>query len=191
MLVRLLIVGIAQGWQVAVQASGRSLIVDTLPIAKQQAGSAWGIIQALYVYLYWHLSASRLSNIGNLIGYGIGTVNLPAFWGNWLGATQFKQLCVIASVILSGCCLVTAWATTERVLVTPAWAFSFMFVCLTQCSDTGKGNGLFQGLVQLFKTTISLPKRMQAICWAMFWAWIGWFTFLFYSANWVGETYFR
>lgn len=26
---------------------------------------------------------------------------------------------------------------------------------------------------QLFKTTMDLPPRIQAICWAQFWAWIG------------------
>lgn len=61
---------------------------------------------------------------------------------------------------------------------------------------------------QLIKTTMDLPPRIQAICWAQFWAWIGmldaliantalltlwlgWFPFLFYSTTWVGETYFR
>ncbi|KAL8939086.1 MAG: hypothetical protein Q9211_002899 [Gyalolechia sp. 1 TL-2023] len=36
-----------------------------------------------------------------------------------------------------------------------------------------------------------LPDRIRAICWVQFWAWIGWFPFLFYSTTWVGETYFR
>jgi hypothetical protein len=26
---------------------------------------------------------------------------------------------------------------------------------------------------QLIKTTMDLPPRIQAICWAQFWAWIG------------------
>lgn len=39
--------------------------------------------------------------------------------------------------------------------------------------------------------TLSLPPRIRAICWVQFWAWIGWFPFLFYSPTWVGETYFR
>jgi hypothetical protein len=33
--------------------------------------------------------------------------------------------------------------------------------------------GAFQVLSQLFKTTFELPPRIQAICWAQFWAWIG------------------
>ena len=44
---------------------------------------------------------------------------------------------------------------------------------------------------KILKTTLDLPMRIQAICWVQFWAWIGWFPFLFYSTTWVGETYFR
>lgn len=36
-----------------------------------------------------------------------------------------------------------------------------------------------------------LPERIQAICWVQFWAWIGWFPFLFYGSTWVGEIYLR
>lgn len=36
----------------------------------------------------------------------------------------------------------------------------------------GKG-GAIQAISQLFKTTMELPPRIQAICWAQFWAWIG------------------
>ncbi|KAI9834726.1 MAG: hypothetical protein M1819_002811 [Sarea resinae] len=46
-------------------------------------------------------------------------------------------------------------------------------------------------VAQILKTTLHLPDRIQAICWIQFWAWIGWFPFLFYSTTWVGETYFR
>lgn len=46
-------------------------------------------------------------------------------------------------------------------------------------------------LTQILNTTRRLPMRIQAICWAQFWSWIGWFPFLFYSSTWVGETYLR
>ena len=46
-------------------------------------------------------------------------------------------------------------------------------------------------LKTLLRRTIHLPSRIEAICWAQFWSWIGWFPFLFYSSTWVGETYFR
>ena len=65
------------------------------------------------------MPASRLGNIGSLLGYAIGTLNLPGLWGSWLGDSQFKQLCVLAAIILTACNGLTAWATTERILVSP------------------------------------------------------------------------
>jgi hypothetical protein len=39
--------------------------------------------------------------------------------------------------------------------------------------DDGKG-GAFKIMAQIFRTTLHLPARIQAVCWAQFWAWIGW-----------------
>lgn len=46
-------------------------------------------------------------------------------------------------------------------------------------------------LSQILKTALNLPDRIKSICYVQFWAWIGWFPFLFYSTTWVGEVYFR
>ncbi|GLI76915.1 hypothetical protein PoHVEF18_005193 [Penicillium ochrochloron] len=145
-----------------VQACCRSLIVDTLPIPLQQAGSAW---------------ASRMCAIGQLISYVIGSIDMVSIFGSLLGDTQFKQMTVIAALSLIIAVAITSYSVKERVLIS------------ARDSD-GKG-GAIQAISQLFKTTMELPPRIQAICWAQFWAWIGWFPFLFYSTTWVGETYFR
>ncbi|KAL4897703.1 hypothetical protein BDV59DRAFT_48841 [Aspergillus ambiguus] len=145
-----------------VQACCRSLIVDTLPIPAQQAGSAW---------------ATRMSAIGQLIGYVIGSIDTVSIFGTSIGDTQFKQMTVISAMSLLGAVLITSWAVKERVLIT--------------ARDSDGKAGALQVLSQLVKTTMDLPPRIQAICWAQFWAWIGWFPFLFYSTTWVGETYFR
>ena len=55
--------------------------------------------------------------VGHLIGYGIGTVDLRSLWGDWIGDSQFKQLCVIAAAVLIGTCGLTSWAVTERILL--------------------------------------------------------------------------
>ncbi|KAJ5565928.1 hypothetical protein N7535_007566, partial [Penicillium sp. DV-2018c] len=144
-----------------VQACCRSLIVDTLPIPSQQAGSAW---------------AGRMCAIGQLFAYIVGSINTVSVFGTFLGDTQFKQMTVIAAILLVVAVAVTSYSVRERVLIT--------------ARDDGK-SGAIQVLSQLFKTTFELPPRIQAICWAQFWAWIGWFPFLFYSTTWVGETYFR
>ncbi|KAJ5289148.1 hypothetical protein N7478_002178 [Penicillium angulare] len=145
-----------------VQACCRSLIVDTLPIPLQQGGSAW---------------AGRMSAIGQLISYVVGSIDTVSIFGSLLGDTQFKQMTVIAAFSLVAAVAVTSYSVKERVLISPR--------------DSEGNVGAIQVISQLFKTTMELPPRIQAICWAQFWAWIGWFPFLFYSTTWVGETYFR
>jgi solute carrier family 45, member 1/2/4 len=123
------------------------------------------------------VEASRMVAIGHLVGYAAGTIDLVGIFGTTLGNSQFKQLAII-----SGCTLlftngVTSWAVTERVLIS------------TRDSDAKVG--AIKIFRQIITTTLQLPPRIQSICWAQFWAWIGWFPFLFYSSTWVGETYFR
>lgn len=145
-----------------VQACCRCLVVDTLPIPKQQIGSAW---------------ASRMSATGHLIGYAAGTINLVAMFGTGFGDTQFKKMALIAGLGLMFTVGVTSWAVTERVLISG--------------KEADSKTSVVQIFRKILTTTIHLPPRIQAICWVQFWSWIGWFPFLFYSSTWVGETYFR
>ncbi|KAL3419030.1 General alpha-glucoside permease 2 [Phlyctema vagabunda] len=146
----------------AVQSCCRSLIVDSLPIPKQQAGSAW---------------ASRMASVGHLIGYIIGTMDLVRIFGTSMGDTQFKKLTLVAAFGLLFAVGITSWAVTERVLISN--------------KGSEREAGGIKIITKIFKATMQLPPRIQAICWAQFWSWIGWFPFLFYSTTWVGETYFR
>lgn len=146
----------------AVQSCCRSLIVDTLPIPKQQAGSAW---------------ASRMVAIGHLVGYAAGTLDLVGIFGKSMGETQFKKLVILAVIMLLLTVGITSWAVTERVLV--------------KGRGTENKSSPITIAKKIISTTMNLPPRIQAICWAQFWAWIGWFPFLFYSSTWVGETYYR
>ncbi|KAJ0160624.1 General alpha-glucoside permease [Colletotrichum tanaceti] len=147
----------------AVMSCARSLIVDTLPIEKQQTGAAW---------------SSRMSAIGHMLGYGAGAVDLVGIFGTTMGDSQFKQLTLMATFLMIFSSGVTCWAVTERVLVSTR-------------HDTRRATGRFKVFRQIWSTLLHLPPRIQAICWAQFWSWIGWFPFLFYSTTWVGETYFR
>ena len=117
-----------------------------------------------------------MNAIGHMVGYGAGAIDLVQILGPTLGDTQFKQLTVIASVTILCSTTLTCWAVTERVLVT---------------SKPAKHKGRFKVFRQIYATLLHLPPRIQAICWAQFWSWIGWFPFLFYSTTWVGETYYR
>lgn len=119
-----------------------------------------------------------MSAIGHGIAFATGAIDLPSLLGKSLGETQFKQLTVLAALGLVGTCGVTCWAVTERVL-------------LSNPSKTGKEEGVMQVASHIWSTFLNLPPRIRAICVANFWAWIGWFPFLFYSTTWIGETYFR
>ncbi|MCJ1437553.1 hypothetical protein MMC27_006940 [Xylographa pallens] len=118
-----------------------------------------------------------MAGIGHLIGYGIGTIDLVKMFGNSFGDTQFKQLIVIAALALLFAVAVTSYAVQERILIS--------------AKDSDAKLGATQMVMKIFNATMHLPRRIQAICWIQFWAWIGWFPFLFYSPTWVGETYFR
>ncbi|ORX93314.1 sucrose transport protein-like protein [Clohesyomyces aquaticus] len=147
----------------AVQGSCRGLIVDTLPIPKQQMGSSW---------------ASRMVAVGHLVGYGAGAVDLGKIFGPSLGNTQFKQLTAVAAISLCLTVGLTSWAVTERVLISDG-------------KEEEGELGAIDILKTLFKTATNLPRGIAAICFVQFWAWIGWFPFLFYSTTWVGEIYLR
>lgn len=114
--------------------------------------------------------------MGHLIGYYIGTIDLVQLFGPSLGDTQFKKLIIIAAASLLIAVGVTSWAVTERIFLPE------------KDSDILTVPQVFR---QIIDTTKTLPPRIQALCWAQFWSWIGWFPFLFYSTTWVGETYFR
>ncbi|KAL2414829.1 General alpha-glucoside permease [Exophiala dermatitidis] len=145
----------------AVQACSRSLIVDTLPISLQQAGSAW---------------ASRLTAAGHLLGYFIGTLDLVKMFPPWLGGdTQFKKMTVISAMALWITVGVTSWAVTERV----------------RLPGDDDETSVKEVLSNLWQRTTHLPRRIRAICWVQFWNWVGWFPFLFYSSTFVGEVYYR
>ncbi|WZH39810.1 major facilitator superfamily domain-containing protein [Fusarium acuminatum] len=133
-------------------------------------------VLAIYVVDFAINAASRMSSIGHMIAYGAGAIDLVSILGTTLGDTQFKQLTVISTIALLGSTALTCWAVSERILVT---------------SKPAKHEGRFKVFRQIWSTLLNLPPRIQAICWAQFWAWIGWFPFLFYSTTWVGETYFR
>ncbi|KAI1617716.1 major facilitator superfamily domain-containing protein [Exophiala viscosa] len=145
----------------AVQACCRSLIVDTLPVSQQQAGSAW---------------ASRLTAAGHLLGYFIGTFDLVKIFPGWLGGnTQFKKMTVISALALWITTGVTSWAVSERVRL---------------AGDEDRAS-IKDVLANLWHRTLNLPPRIQCICWVQFWNWVGWFPFLFYSSTFVGEIYYR
>lgn len=129
-----------------------------------------------------------MGGLGGLIGYFIGTLDLVAIFGPSFGDTQFKKLILIAAGSLLMCVGITSWAVSEKVLMSNSGLKD-------DSRERQAGNeeslGIDKIFGQIIHTTRNLPPRIQALCWAQFWSWIGWFPFLFYSTTWVGETYFR
>lgn len=117
-----------------------------------------------------------MNAVGHIVGYGSGAIDLVQILGTTLGKTQFQQLTVIAAAAILATTGITCWAVHENVLVP---------------GKHSKPQSSFGIIRQIYSTVRHLPPRIEAICWAQFWSWIGWFPFLFYSTTWVGETYFR
>lgn len=129
----------------AVQGSCRGLIVDTLPISKQQSGSSW---------------ASRMVAVGSLVGYAAGAIDLKSVFGPMLGDSQFKQLTSVAALCLCITVGITSWAVNERVLIHDG-------------KEEGDDFGPLHVLSEIAHTATNLPRSIQAICYVQFWAWIG------------------
>jgi solute carrier family 45 protein 1/2/4 len=119
-----------------------------------------------------------MGSVGHITGYTLGAVDLVKVFGASFGDTQFKKLTVIAALGMFTTSTVTCWAVGERVYVSgPA--------------DQIRGRGRLRIFRQIWSTLRNLPPRIQAICWVVFWSWIGWYPFLVYGSTWVGEIYFR
>lgn len=135
-------------------------MVDCAPTHQQEATNAW---------------AGRITGMGNILGYLSGYMNLPRYlW--FFGNTQFKVLCVIACLALgSTVCL------------------SCIFISERDPRKEGPPPKDKGGVVAFFKQVFSsfqrLPPQTRKVCQVQFFAWIGWFPFLFYITTYVGELY--
>jgi solute carrier family 45 protein 1/2/4 len=112
--------------------------------------------------------------VGNILGYLAGYVDLPRYLP-WLGDSQFKVLCAIASFTMALTVGISCSTVHER---DPR----FEGVPETQ-----------EGLTAFFKSLVrsvrKLPPQIKKVCQVQFFAWIGWFPFLFYITTYVGEIY--
>ncbi|CAK7217632.1 hypothetical protein SCUCBS95973_003220 [Sporothrix curviconia] len=143
-----------------VQAAIRAFIVDCAPAHQQESANAM---------------ASRMTGIGNIVGYVAGYLNLPAFlW--WLGDTQFKDLCAIACVALGATVVLTCVVVRER-----------------DPRLEGPPPASKPGVVAFFKLIFTsirrLPPQIYKVCTVQFCAWVGFFPMLFYTSSYIGEIY--
>jgi len=129
-----------------VQAGLRALIVDSCP-AEQQ-------IQATSI-------TSCMIIIGGAIGYGCGFLDIPE-GPIWVEHTQFKGLCIIASISLGLTVAITSTVVLEKTQ--------------PQMSQNFKYRHIYQEILRTFRL---LPRRFKAVCIVQFFSWLTWFPFLF------------
>ncbi|KAF6223599.1 hypothetical protein HO133_000442 [Letharia lupina] len=141
-----------------VQAGVRAFIVDYAPTHQQEDANSW---------------AGRITGIGNILGYISGYVNLPEIFP-WLGNTQFKVLCVIASVSLCGTIVITSLYIRER---DPRF----------EGPPSEANPGILSFFRQVFNSIRRLPPQSRKVCEVQFFNWMGWFGFLFYITTWIGQ----
>jgi solute carrier family 45, member 1/2/4 len=114
-----------------------------------------------------------MTGIGNVLGYLSGYVNLPKimpFFGN----TQFKVLCVIASIALGGTLAISCLYVKER---DPR----------EEGPPAPEKGGVIGFFKQVYRSIGRLPPQIRSVCIVQFFAWIGWFPFLFYITTYIGE----
>lgn len=144
-----------------VQAALRAFVVDCAPPGQQELANSM---------------AGRLTGMGNIIGYLAGYSDLPARMP-FLGDTQFKILCAIASLAL---CLTTALSV-------------FFIHESNPLTDNHDQPVSTPGIVSFFPAMVRsirrLPPQTRRVCRVQFFAWIGFFPLLFYSSSYIAEIY--
>ncbi|KAF2158146.1 MFS general substrate transporter [Myriangium duriaei CBS 260.36] len=143
-----------------IQAAVRAFIVDNAPAHQQNDANAW---------------ASRISGIGNILGYISGYVDLPKILP-FFGDTQFKVLCVIACLALGLTVTLSVLSIRER---DPR----------LEGELAPQKGGVVTFFVELYHSIRHLPPQIMKVCQVQFFAWIGWFPFLFYTTTFVAGIY--
>ena len=140
-----------------VQMGIRAMIVDCCPRHQQVLASAY---------------SSSITGVGSILGYASGFLNLPVIFP-WLGDTQFKCLCVIASISLSSTVALSCTFIKERGII---------------FADVAASTGVNPIMVfrQMLRNMKLMNGRMRSVCKVQFFAWIGWFPFLFYITTYIG-----
>lgn len=144
----------------AVQAICRALILDVPPLWQQEEANAW---------------SARMSNSAMVIGYFVGFVDLVKYLP-WLGDSQVKVFCIVSIVVFIVTLAITCVTTKEKVN--------------DKQDDLDNNQPWYSTFYYIWRAFRYLPKPIQSLCNTQFFAWMGWFPFLFYSTQWVSDIYF-
>ncbi|KAG1457148.1 hypothetical protein G6F46_007409 [Rhizopus delemar] len=117
--------------------------------------------------------SARMSNTAMVIGYFVGFIDLVTYFP-WIGNTQVKVFCMIAIIIFIVTLFITCVTTKEKV----------------NEDQEGSQQPWYSTFFYIWKAFRYLPRPIQTLCNTQFFAWMGWFPFLFYSTQWVSDIYF-
>ena len=134
--------------------------MDNAPTHQQESANAW---------------ASRLTGVGNMLGYIFGYINLPGILP-FLGKTRFQILCAIASLALGITLFVSCYYIKER---DPR----------LDGPPASEKLGIVSFFKHVFKSIRYLPPQIAKVCEVQLAAWVGWFPFLFYATTYIGQLY--
>ncbi|KAJ6446324.1 sucrose transporter [Purpureocillium lavendulum] len=145
-----------------VQAAIRAFMVDCAPAHQQELANAM---------------ASRLTGVGNIVGFIAGYIDLPAhLW--FLGDSQFKILCAIACIALGVTITLSTLTIHER---DPR----------ADGSPARRAPGFVPFFFHIFKAIKRLPPQTRRVCQVQFCAWVGFFPLLFYTSSYIGDIYIQ
>lgn len=113
--------------------------------------------------------AARMLGIGSVLGFTFGAIDLER-WFSFLGKTELQILSVIACFSFFVTQMMTVLGTEEKVLV----------------SSKKASRTFFQELKDMVTSIKTLPRDIRQICFVQFFAWIGWFPFIFYMTTYIG-----
>lgn len=144
------------------QASLRNLLLDIAPPNQLNTGNAWH---------------SRMTNAGNIVGYGFGFLplaKLPVI--RLIKGSQFRRFCIICIVILVITVSITCVCHKEEE---------------RPRKEQSHSNGFREVLHNIRAAVLQLPKSIRRVCYVQLFAFMGWFPFLFYSTTYVGQVMAR
>ncbi|KAI9353779.1 hypothetical protein BDR26DRAFT_1002646 [Obelidium mucronatum] len=119
--------------------------------------------------------ASRAIAFGTVAGYFIGFIDLSLIG---LPLTQLQSLCFVCILVITASVSYTCLHVTE----TPRKKQS------RSSEESIERSLLFLApIYAIWNQFKILPTPIYSICMVQFWAWIGWFPFLFYASSWVAS----
>lgn len=142
------------------QSGVRALIVDVCPSEQQSIASAW---------------AGRFTGIGNILGYMLGSLPL-GFVSHDHEAWRFRYLSLLSVSVLAVTVAITTYFIHEEDPDERSYEPQGGFPPLRILRNVRAG-------------LRNMPPQARRVCTIQFFAWMGWFGFLFYSTSYISRLY--